>query len=191
MRCCYAIVLVTWLCSLFCPVNCTADFTLVEGTNGSAVVEASIAKIAQSSIFTDNDQQMLRRIAYAETRDGADSDTYSSNGGIWGVGESKYSATKNTGSNSQLQQKVQGISTNFGINWLTTNWTDLRKPFYSALAARLYMLVITQSIPLASNINGQGTYWANYFTSSGGTQSDYVTAVNQLLVLQSKAYSLI
>uniref|UniRef100_A0A1X7SKR6 VWFA domain-containing protein n=2 Tax=Amphimedon queenslandica TaxID=400682 RepID=A0A1X7SKR6_AMPQE len=47
------------------------------------------------------------------------------------------------------------------------------------------MLVITQSIPLASNINGQGSYWANYFTSSGGTQSDYVTAVNELLILQN------
>ena len=134
---------------------------------------------------------MLRRIAYAETKDGADSRTYSSkeNGGIWRVSESKYAATKDTSSNRHLEPKIQAISTTFGIKWLSTNWTDLRKPFYSALAARLYMLVITQSIPLASNINGQGTYWANYFTSSGGTQSDYVTAVNELLTLQSKLYN--
>ena len=181
-------LLVTGLLLLLCSVQCSVDFTLVAGTNGSAIVEASIAKISQSSIFPDNDQQMLRRIAFAETHDGNDSDTYSSNGGIWGISESKYIATKNTASNVQLQQRVQGILTAFGINWLSTSWIDLRKPFYSALAARLYMLVITQSIPLASNINGQGAYWANYFTSSGGTQSDYVTAVNQLLVLQSKSY---
>ena len=177
---------VVGLLSFFCDVKCAVDLTLVEGTNGSTIVEASIAKILQSSIFTDNDQQMLRRIAYAETHDGTDSNTYSSNGGIWGVGESKYNATTNTGSSVLLQQKVQAISTSFGINWLNTNWTDLRKPFYSALAARLYMLLITHPFPLASNINSQGVYWANYFTSSGRTKSDYVTAVNQLLVLQSK-----
>ena len=179
--------LVSGLLLFLCSVQCSVDFTLIAGTNGSVIVEASIAKISQSSIFPDNDQQMLRRIAFVETRDGNDSDTYSSNGGIWGISESKYIATKNTASN-QLQQRVQGISTAFGINWFSTSWIDLRKPFYSALAARLYMLVITQSIPLASNINGQGAYWANYFTSSGGTESDYVTAVNQLLVLQSKLY---
>ncbi|XP_019848636.1 PREDICTED: phosphatidylinositol phosphatase PTPRQ-like [Amphimedon queenslandica] len=168
-------------------VNGSVDFTTVEGTNGSAIVVASIAKISRTSIFTDNDQQMLRRIAYAETKDGNDLRTYSSNenGGIWRVGESKYAATKDTSSNRHLEPKIQAISTTFGIEWLSTNWTDLRKPFYSALAARLYMLVITQSIPLASNINGQGSYWANYFTSSGGTQSDYVTAVNELLILQN------
>ena len=175
---------------MFCSVNGAVDFTTIEGTNGSAIVVASIAKISRASIFTDNDQQMLRRIAYAETKDGTDSRTYSSNesGGIWRVGESKYAATKDTKTNLQLKPKIQEISTSFGINWLSTNWTDLRKPFYSALAARLYMLVINQSIPLASNINGQGNYWANYFTSSGGTQSHFVTAVSELLILQSKLY---
>lgn len=181
----YSFVLFIWILSYLCSVDSAVDLTVVEGTNGSTIVEASIAKISQSSVFTANDQQMLRRIAYVETRDGANSDTYASNAGIWGVSETKYNATKNTGSNAQLQQKVTAISTSIGINWTATSWSDLRKPFYSALAARLYMLVITQSIPLASNINSQGTYWANYYTSSNGTQSDYVTAVNQLLALQS------
>ncbi|XP_019848705.1 PREDICTED: LOW QUALITY PROTEIN: uncharacterized protein LOC105316719 [Amphimedon queenslandica] len=47
------------------------------------------------------------------------------------------------------------------------------------------LYVITHSIPLASDINGQGTYWANYYTSSNGTQSDYVASVNRLLTLQN------
>ncbi|XP_019862542.1 PREDICTED: collagen alpha-1(XII) chain-like, partial [Amphimedon queenslandica] len=177
------IFLWSWL-FLFCSVRCAVDLTTQEGTSGSAIVEASIAKISLASIFTDNDQHMLRRIAYAETRDGEDSDTYSSNRGIWGVGESKYSATKNR-FNPQLLQKLNKIRETFKIDWLNTKWTDLRKPFYSALAARLYMYVITHSIPLASDINGQGTYWANYFTSSNGTQSDYVASVNRLLTLQN------
>lgn len=163
-------------------VKSAVDLTLQPEANGTLVVQACLAKISQSSIFSTNDQLMLRRIAYVETHDGADADTYTntSNGGIWQLSETKYTATKNTGSNTQLQQQVQGISTSFGINWLTTQWVDLRKPFYSALAARLYMQVITASIPLASDLSSQGTYWANYYTSSGGSQSQYVSAVNQL-----------
>ena len=145
-------------------VKSAVDLTLQPEANGTLVVQACLAKISQSSIFSTNDQLMLRRIAYVETHDGADADTYTntSNGGIWQLSETKYTATKNTGSNTQLQQQVQGISTSFGINWLTTQWVDLRKPFYSALAARLYMQVITASIPLASDLSSQGTYWANY-----------------------------
>ena len=170
------------LLSLLQQVKSVVDLTLQPEANGTLVVQACLAKISQSSIFSTNDQQMLRRIAYVETHDGADPDTYTntSNGGIWQLSEAKYTATKNTGLNTQLQQQVQGISTSFSINWLTTQWVDLRKPFYSALAARLYMQVITASIPLASDVSSQGTYWANYYTSSGGSQSQYVTAVNQL-----------
>ena len=170
------------LLSLLQQVKSAVDLTLQPEANGTLVVQACLAKISQSSIFSTNDQQMLRRIAYVETHDGADPDTYTntSNGGIWQLSEAKYTATKNTGSNTQLQQQVQGISSSFGINWLTTQWIDLRKPFYSALAARLYMQVITASIPLASDVSSQGTYWANYYTSSGGSQSQYVSAVNQL-----------
>ena len=178
------IILVIFLLILLSllQVKSAVDLTLQPEANGTLVVKACLAKISQSSIFSTNDQQMLRRIAYVETHDGADADTYTntSNGGIWQLSETKYTATKNTGSNTQLQQQVQGISTSFGINWLTTQWVDLRKPFYSALAARLYMQVITASIPLASDVSSQGTYWANYYTSFGGNQSQYVSAVNQL-----------
>ena len=169
-------------------VRSSVDLTLQPETNGTLVVQACLAKISQSSIFSTNDQQMLRRIAYVETHDRTDADTYTntSNGEIWQLSETKYTATKNTGSNTQLQQQVQGISTSFGINWLTTQWVDLRKPFYSALAARLYMQVITVSIPLASDLSSQGTYWANYYTSSGGSQSQYVSAVNQLQSIEGK-----
>lgn len=184
------LLFIATICSIS-SVHSTVDYTLVAETNGSVIVQACIAKISQSNIFTTSDQQMIRRIAYAETRDGSNASTYSSatnHGGIWQVSESKYLATKNTDSNSQLQQQVQGISSSFGISWLNTQWSDLRKPFYSALAARLYMQVITASIPLASSISSQGTYWANYFTSSGRTQTDYSNAVTQLQAMEGTNY---
>ena len=52
------------------------EAVLEEGANGTAVVLLSIAHIQQAAIFPD-DNEMLRRIAYVETRDGSDPDTYS------------------------------------------------------------------------------------------------------------------
>ena len=159
--------------AICCPVL-TVDLTLVPEVNGTDVVEACIAKISLPALFS-SDEHLLRRIAYVETGDGTDDDSYTgsnSDGGIWQLSLAKYSSTKTVSS-----QLLQGISTCFNINWASTVWSDLRKPFYSAIAARLYLEVISNSIPLSTDISGQGSYWANYYTSSGGTQSDFVTAV--------------
>ena len=160
------------------------DLTLVPEAKGTDVVRACIAKITQAAIFS-NDNQLLRRVAYAETNDGMDADTYTANndGGIWQLSESKYLATKSA---TSLQQQIQGISTSFSITWANTQWQDLRKPFYSALAARLYFYLISRSIPLANDITGQANYWVSYYTSSGGTVTDFTTAVNHLNNIEGK-----
>jgi len=62
-------------------VQGSVDLTVTERATGRAVVDAVVDIITQSCVF-DNDRLMLRRIAYAETRDGADSST---GGGIWQV----------------------------------------------------------------------------------------------------------
>ena len=160
--------------------DASVDLTLIPETNGSAVVDICIARI--SAVFTTDDQQMLRRIAYVETRYGNNPNTYSDashNGGIWQLSESKYDATKDT-SDATLNSLIQNIYAEFAINWTSTQWSDLRRPLYSALAARLYLQVISVSIPLSSNINDQATYWITYYTESGGTESDYVTAIDEL-----------
>ena len=163
------------------------DLTLVPEANGTVVVQACLAKITGANIFA-TDNQMLRRIAYVETRDGTDSDTYTptNNGGIWQLSESKYMQTK--GSSSVLTAPVSSISSSFGITWSTTQWVDLRKPLYSALAARLYLLLISTSIPLATNINGQASYWVNQYTFSAGTTSDFTTAVTALQAIEGKNF---
>ena len=153
------------------------DLTREPGTNGRDVVQACIALITQPGIFTQ-DQQLLRRIAYVETRDETDPDTYAGNndgGGIWQLSEMKYLATKTVN-----QQLLQDITIHFNIDWTATVWSDLRKPLFSALAARLYFEVITAEIPLSPDISAQGNYWATYYTSSGGTQTEFVNAVNEL-----------
>ena len=169
-------MIIIFILAICCPVL-TVDLTLVPEVNGTAVVQACIAKISLSALFS-SDESLLRRIAHVETGDGTDVDTYTgtnNDGGIWQLSLAKYSSTKAVSS-----QLLQGISTSFSINWASTVWSDLRKPLYSAIAARLYLEVISNPIPLSTDVSGQGSYWANYYTSSGGTQSYFVTAVNAL-----------
>ena len=51
------------------------DLTTVPETAGIDVVFASVSRIQQANIFPD-DNRLLRRVAFAETRDGIDPDTY-------------------------------------------------------------------------------------------------------------------
>ena len=159
------------------------DLTIQTGTNGSAVVSACISRLQQSGIFT-SDKEMLRRIAYVETNNGNDDDTYRSNyhGGIWAVDEDLFGETQDTASYSTLTSLHQSIESTFSIDWSTVVWNDLRKPLYSALAARLYFYTVSESIPISSNVQAQATYWVTYYNTAGST-STFVTLVNELLAL--------
>ena len=48
---------------------------LLQFASGSAVVHAVVRRIEDSNIFP-SDNQLLRRIAYVESKDGTDSGTY-------------------------------------------------------------------------------------------------------------------
>ena len=159
------------------------DLTRQAGTNGSAVVSACISRIKGSDIFT-SDNEMLRRIAYVETKFGNDADTYRSgyDGGIWAVDEDLFDKTQDTATYSSLTSLHQGIQTKFSIQWSSVQWNDLRKPLYSALAARLFFYTVSTSIPISSNIQSQATYWVTNYNTSGST-SNFVTLVNELQAL--------
>ena len=58
----------------FCACQ-SVDLTIVPESSGTAVVFASVSRIQLANIFPD-DNRLLRRVAYVETRDGVDSDTY-------------------------------------------------------------------------------------------------------------------
>jgi len=156
------------------------DLTVQAGASGSSVVIACISRIQQSGIFS-SDNEILRRIAYVETSDGNDADTYQDgyDGGIWAVSQSLLQSTQNTASYSVLTNLHQQIQTSFAIQWSAVQWNDLRKPLFSALAARLYFYTVSASIPISSSIQSQATYWATYYNALGST-SEFVTRVNEL-----------
>lgn len=165
----------------------SVDLTVAPESSGSAVVTACVSLITQSQIFP-NDNGILRRIAYVETDDGNDVDTYPSNyhGGIWSLDEAKFVQTQDVAAFSDLQSYVQAISTELGIDWTSAQWVDLRKPLYSAIGARLYLTLIPATIPLVTDISGQASYWVDYYTSSQGTSQDFISDVTALNSIEGR-----
>ena len=161
------------------------DLTIQEGTNGSAVVSACLSRLRDSEIFP-SDNEMLRRIAYVETGDGNSPDTYRANyhGGIWALDEYLFDETQDVASHeSSLTSLYQEIQTKFSIDWSTVEWYDLRKPLYSALAARIYLSNVSTPIPISSLIQSQATYWVTYYNPFAA-ESTFVTVVNDLLAIE-------
>ena len=114
----------------------------------SSAVLLAVARIQQSGAFgSDND--LLRRIAYVETRDGTAQDTFRDGyyGGIWAVDEDNFLRTQNTAINSRLPAKLQQIQNLLQISWMGVSWMDLQKPIFSALAARLVLFLADSAIP--------------------------------------------
>ena len=156
------------------------DIILQEVSNGSAVVLLTIARLQQSGIFAD-DNKLLRRIAYVETRDGTADNTYRQgyDGGIWAVDENIFNDTQNINIHPRLRAKFDQIRRQFNVDWCSVRWSDLRKPLYSAIAARLALYNFPRTIPKATDVSAQAQLWADYYRQ-GGSVSEFVTVASEL-----------
>ena len=143
--------------------------------NGSAPVLSSVARIQQSGAF-GSDNELLRRIAYVETRDGTLPDTFREgyNGGIWAVAEESFLRTKDVTANRRLPSKLAQIEELFGIEWENVEWVELRKPLYSALAARLLLFNAKGVIPPINDLEAQATFWVQNYNQDGSA-SEFVS----------------
>ena len=177
-----------YLCIFFSSaVAIHLDGSVLEsGRNGTDVVLLSVAYIQQASIFAD-DSKLLRRIAYVETRDGLDGDLKSSpsgsedgrdRGGIWAVRRDSFTNTQ-TSSDSDIVQKRDQIERAFSVDWEAVQWSELNKPFYSALAARLVLFTASQTIPHDRNITVQAQFWKDHYNVDGSV-NDFIGIVKSL-----------
>lgn len=152
---------------------------------GSEIVRVVVTKI--ESMFPTPSfapgSSFLRLIAYVETKDGADSKTYRSgfDGGIWQVEKKAFESTKNTKACPQLAAKHDEIKKRFGIDWSQVQWSELRKPILSGLAARLVLYTVSDPIPV--EVEGQAKYWKTHYTSSAadGAEGKFVDDVLALV----------
>ena len=144
------------------------DSVLQGGRGGTDVVLLSVAYIQQAAIFP-NDNGLLRRIAYVETRDGFLMDHSSTSGGIWAVGEEAFTNTQ-TISDSDFVVKLRQINATFGVDWEAVQWSELNKPFYSALAARLVLFTASENIPSDTEVSDQAQFWKAHYNSEGSEE---------------------
>ena len=181
---CLSAALILHLCICLLEVKAQGrDQTRIPRSNGSSVVQATVALIRGSGIFP-NDHQLLRRIAWVESKDGNHPDTYRQgyHGGIWQVDLIGFQDTQNTTSHPGLVSKFSKIRRKFDIDWLSVQWEDLRKPLYSGLAARLFLSNKQEPIPLASNVTAQAAYWKEHYNTKkgAGTEEKFIQDVRAL-----------
>ena len=151
---------------------------LENGRSGTDVVLLSIAYIHQVAIFQD-DNNLLRRIAFVETKDGSYLDPFNS-GGIWAVDEDTFLSTQiNKNSNITLFQKYEEMRLLFGIDWKAVQWSELNKPLYSALAARLVLFIAPENIPSSDAVPAQAHFWRDHYNTDGSIK-DFIRAANEL-----------
>jgi hypothetical protein len=159
----------------------TGDQTIQPGATGAGVVEAVCSRLETSCVFPD-DKLFTRRLAYVESSDGLESDTFRSGyyGGIWQVDQAMFDVTKSSASNAVLLQYIKNIQSSFGIDWPSVSWSDLTKPLYSALGARLYLLYTSRSTSgIPRTISDQATYWKQYYRPAG-VVSEFVADATRL-----------
>ena len=151
------------------------ESVLENGRSGTDVVLLSIAYIHQVAIFQD-DNDLLRRIAFVETKDGSYLDAFNNSGGIWAVNEDTF---LNMQINSSLFQKHEEIRQLFGIDWKAVQWSELNKPLYSALAARLVLFIAPKDIPSSDTVLAQARFWRDHYNGDGSVK-DFMQAANKL-----------
>ena len=71
------------------------------------------------------------------------------------------------------------IKAKLGIDWTMVKWTDLEKPLFSALAARLYLARLKEAIP--SDVPCQAKYWKKHYNTvnGSGTVEKFINDVKQ------------
>ena len=178
------------------------DLTLEERAKGADVVQAVISKfdkIFSSTLYKGNqlwrntgeyfDNTFVRNLAYIESLDGTDTDTYRNGyfGGIWQVDEDRFLATKDMG----LSVHHQTIHSVFGFEWKQVEWLNLTRPLYSALAAKLYLIqnsdneTRNKNVSLCSegppsSISEQAEYWNECYQDGRGEERDFTSLVTNL-----------
>ena len=124
------------------------------------------------------DQRMvclLRRIALVKTNDGKKGDL---SGGIWAIDQEKLVTVQNW-----IERRKRSIQDNLcnTVSQDSFNTTTMRIPFYSGLAAYLYIDYINKrrriAIPESEDIQAQAMFWKEHYHTGNMTVQYFVRIV--------------
>lgn len=158
------------------------DLTRQPGAAGSNVVFATVSLIQDSGLFPE-DNRLLRRIAYVESRDGVEVNTFRDDyfGGIWQVDADIFNETLNTDVYPELLDLYTELLSELGIDWSIARWENLLAPFFSALAAQIYFtIIVDEAIPPTGDLQAQAEYWKMFYNSDPvDTEQFFIDSVNE------------
>jgi hypothetical protein len=147
---------------------------LKKESSGEDIVSKSIETVTK---VLGNDKGILKRIAKVESENGEHNNTFREgyHGGIFQVDKKGFKDTQDVESHPKLKKRFSKIEQELGIKWSEVTWEDLRKPLYSALAARLFLLNNPEEIP--EDLKGQAEYWKKHYntTSGKGTTKHFIS----------------
>ena len=166
------------------PQDCSQsqqfDRTLEAGATGASVVEATISRITESRIFSD-DFGFLRRMASFETDNGATATP--GGGGIWKVSATVFDLINSfiRVPLSSLPQIEDRIEQYFCFRWSNTVGNSRRNldvPLYSALAVMMAMNLIDDD-RFPEDIPSQARLWRDRFNPLGNAD-EFISHANSL-----------
>ena len=160
--------------------------TLEEGATGASVVEATISKITESGIFS-NDFGFLRRMASFETDNGATATP--GGGGIWRVSATVLNLINSFISVplSPLPDIEDNIEKKFCFRWSNTVGNSLQRldtPLYSALAVMMAVIIASDE-KFPKYIPSQAQLWRGRFNPLGNID-DFISHANFLEIQGNK-----
>ena len=148
-----------------------------EKGRGKDIVKLTLSKLENAAIFP-TDHGFMRRIAFVESKDGKDSDTFPDDPdvkrgvGIWQMDKGTFDwLTKNkTCCNKTRTKYFPLIYKRFEINITSLQRKDLYKPLVAAIVARLLLLTKLEAIP--SSLPDQAVYWKKHYNTEYGKGSE-------------------
>lgn len=101
------------------------------------------------------------------------------------MNEDVFLKTQDTTAHPELIQPggiYERITVEFLINWPAATWVDLRRPLFSALAARIFFMLASAEIPDIGNVRAQGDFWKDteFNVDDEDTVDDFVESVTAL-----------
>lgn len=96
-----------------------------------------------------------------------------------------------TKENFEMTKKISKVlleefRKSYNVTWTDVTWEDLLKPFYSGLAARLFIHMKIDNLEIPSSVKDQGNFWIHHYKPEGKLES-FTTLVQELDSSKRKA----
>lgn len=141
---------------------------ITQQASGASVVGTCLETLKLNPFGMGDVHNFMRRTAYVVSQFG---ESQTQSGGIWQLSRLAFQDTQDTYSHRRLPSKYERLYETFKIDWLSVTYDDLEKPFYSALAARLYLSNDPKQVP--QGLYEQAKYWKFNYMKGAGPHVDY------------------